>query len=780
MSRLRRDRTYIDFTDPTAVSRTWTDVSPYVSRWTWGYGRQIELDQFQAGTGSFTLANEDHRFDPLLTNGPYGAGLAPMRRFKQEISWNLLTANQASLETDTTGWAAGANTTITRSTTLAQDGVASLRLSSTAAGNVSATTPTGTSGIEVVAGEPLVAMASFRAGASARSCRVDLGWYSTAGVLLSTTTGATVTSATGSWTQATTTAVAPAAGYVAVIVVVQSTAAGAELHYVDQIGVFPADAGTPAWSAGGPWPVAAGFIPTWEPIYSDLNGGTVTVPTYDALALLAQMRLPESMYAVQVAADTPTSWYRLGDDTTTMLDSGSAAKHGTHVATAADGLVPSSTNGARSYDGTVATRSVAAGAVISGSAFSVECWVRFPSTFGFFTNTLVAQGSNGQSTGWLKIAADGTTVRMQLSSTSGSANQLQSVATVALAGDTTYHVVVTRTGNTVAMYLNGVALTVVTTPFGTWSSGNTVFGSTLAIGSEWPDGATGITQDARTVDEVAVYTGVLSAARVLAHYNAGAGYPGEDSGTRIGRVLDDVGWPAADRLIGTGQATVQAAVYGGGNVLGYLQQVAKTEQGRLYADQQGRIVFTSRTSIFQPGASRATFGDGGGSERGYARILPSQTVNRIINRSVAQRVGGALQEAVDATSKGRFYERSESNTDLLCRTDGEAADFAAYRVLRAKNAAVRINGIELRPVGVVDLWDQILGRNIGDRVTVKRRLPDGSVILNGDFILEGVTHDSVVGAEHVTSWYVSAIDPTVYFILDDTTNGVLDTAALAF
>lgn len=180
---------------------------------------------------------------------------------------NLLTANQASLETDLSGWVgAGSNCTATRSTTVGgKVGAAALRLSSTAGGDMSTTTSTGLSGVPVVAGEVYTAVASFRADATARTCRVDVVWYDAAGSVLSTTVGSTLADAVGSWTtDVATIATAPlSAAFAAVKVVVLAAGGASELHYVDTIGLYPGiaaggvnmigngsfEAGTSGWSA---------------------------------------------------------------------------------------------------------------------------------------------------------------------------------------------------------------------------------------------------------------------------------------------------------------------------------------------------------------------------------------------------------------------------------------------------------------------------------------------------------------------------------------------------
>lgn len=56
-------------------------------------------------------------------------------------------------------------------------------------------------------------------------------------------------------------------------------------------------------------------------------------------------------------------------------------------------------------------------------------------------------------------------------------------------------------------------------------------------------------------------------------------------------------WPTSSRIIATGVATVgDYDVADGTNVLSYLQEVEKSEPGRLFIDKEGRLVFRSRNN----------------------------------------------------------------------------------------------------------------------------------------------------------------------------------------
>lgn len=198
---------------------------------------------------------------------------------------NFLTANQSSLETNTTGWEAvptTGNVTIARSTAQATHGAASLSMTSIASGTMQARTTITSGAVTVTAGRQYSALASFRAATAGRSVRVSIAWYTAGDVVIgSPSDGSTVTDTTTGWTQATVTATAPAnAAKAYVILTVLSTAAASEVHYADKIGFHPGAVTT--WSKGG----FAGIVFIVE---KSIDGGTtwtavrgaasVTVPT---------------------------------------------------------------------------------------------------------------------------------------------------------------------------------------------------------------------------------------------------------------------------------------------------------------------------------------------------------------------------------------------------------------------------------------------------------------------------------------------------------------------
>jgi len=152
-------------------------------------------------------------------------------------TYNRLTANQSSLETDTSGWNAGANTAIARDTSQAREGSASLRLddqtTDAVATDISAFTDGGANGAPVREEQTVTALASALDNGTARSFHVTVAFYDSGGALLSSTNGSSVAQNAGQWTQASVTATAPAGTETARLRVTIEGVADGESHYVD-------------------------------------------------------------------------------------------------------------------------------------------------------------------------------------------------------------------------------------------------------------------------------------------------------------------------------------------------------------------------------------------------------------------------------------------------------------------------------------------------------------------------------------------------------------------
>ncbi|MFJ6237940.1 hypothetical protein ACIQH0_28120 [Streptomyces griseus] len=109
------------------------------------------------------------------------------------VASNLLPANTSGIETDTSGWTAGANTTLSKSTRF-YAGAASLGLTATAAGSVTATI---SARVAVVAGQEYTAYSYWAnvVAAAGRSATIRVDWYAavSGGTAISSVTSAAST-----------------------------------------------------------------------------------------------------------------------------------------------------------------------------------------------------------------------------------------------------------------------------------------------------------------------------------------------------------------------------------------------------------------------------------------------------------------------------------------------------------------------------------------------------------------------------------------------------------
>jgi hypothetical protein len=80
--------------DPTSVTTTWTDITPYLVSYSRSPVRANEFDQPGPAGASFVFRNDDARFIPDNTTGPYYGNLKPYRRIRVRAQWAGVTYNR--------------------------------------------------------------------------------------------------------------------------------------------------------------------------------------------------------------------------------------------------------------------------------------------------------------------------------------------------------------------------------------------------------------------------------------------------------------------------------------------------------------------------------------------------------------------------------------------------------------------------------------------------------------------------------------------------------------
>ncbi|MFC3986783.1 hypothetical protein [Streptosporangium jomthongense] len=256
---------------------------------------------------------------------------------------------------------------------------------------------------------------------------------------------------------------------------------------------------------------------------------------------------------------------------------------------------------------------------------------------------------------------------------------------------------------------------------------------------------------------------------------------GETTGARITRVLNSAGWSATDRVIATGNSTVQATTLEG-DALSELQAVADSEIGELYIDGAGRVVFRNRQAVLTDTRSntvQTTFGATPGvAAPCVARINTDDAT--LYNEVRAQRTGGVEQLLGDSASQDEFLTRTFQASELQLQDDTTVGNYASWILYVSKDPEVRFDEIEIHAHADPTLFPQVLAREIGDRIRIVRRPPGGGTAITRDVFIRGIAH--VKGpATWITTWSLqSATKYGSFLVLDNPVLGQLDNNALAY
>lgn len=493
-----------------------------------------------------------------------------------------------------------------------------------------------------------------------------------------------------------------------------------------------------------------GFVDSWGQTYQGPKEALADVAVTDAFKFLANLELPESVYEYTLDSAGATHWWRLGEAAgeTTAIDRGSAPIDGTYLGTAAGGAA-----GITTHDpDTAATLPGVAGSRIRASAagiarpMSVEFWMR-TTTNPAGAYQAIFQQRAGASGAIFEVGLDNTNPGKLIAFDPASGFAANGTSNVN--DGAAHHVVATVDATGIArLYVDGLL-----EGTGSASSIAQSGGGEVTIGAR----NDGLQPHTGVVDEVAMYPLELSAATIAAHNTTGrTPWRGDLTGARINRILDAAGWPTADRLIDAGQSTLQSADLGG-NALEAIQKVAETEQGLLFIDAAGRVRFIDRLSVQIPPFinSQAIFGDSG-AELDYEdiRIDPGSDQD-VVNEARVSRLEGTVQVVGDAASEAKYLRRSRVVAGLLHQTDQNSLDLANFIIGRYAEPITRVAGMVVRPpLDEANLYPQVLGRDLGDRLTVRKRPQNLGSAIEQDAQVEGIRH-SVGNFDWQTSWNLS-------------------------
>jgi hypothetical protein len=525
--------------------------------------------------------------------------------------------------------------------------------------------------------------------------------------------------------------------------------------------------------AGVTYDLFRGFVDNWGQQYNSAKDAVAVVTATDGFKVLGGADLLSSAYAVEVKADTPTVWFRLGDTVASgvAVDTVGGVRRLSWVGAPTFGATSLSINDA---DTAVqfATRNDGLQGVFPEGTFpfnttgTVEWMYRFGALGAANPPVINIVTLAGGTVSGVQVNVNDTSKNLDvvLANNTGTSFSVSSSG-VNLEDGAAHHVAITFTASSaIKIWVDGVDRTGSAVNF-TGTMANTTDKWIFAVNAiDYPPYV--YTGGIATFDEVAIWTSSVSAARLLAHYQAmTTAWLGDTSGARVTRILDSVAWPAADRSIDTGQSILQSTNLGG-TALTYLQTVEDSEAARFYMLPNGTVRFVQRSNTLKPASpsSATVFGDGAG-EVAYTSIAYDYSDQLVRNDVAVTRAGGMTQRVGDTTSQTTYLRRSYTLGGLLYSTDLESLDRANHYLDAYKDPLLRITNMTLSPQSndPATQFPVVLTLDLETRVTVRRRPQGLGAAIDQETVIEGIAH-SIGPDSWSTTYQLSPADTKTYWI----------------
>jgi hypothetical protein len=219
---------------------------------------------------------------------------------------------------------------------------------------------------------------------------------------------------------------------------------------------------------------------------------------------------------------------------------------------------------------------------------------------------------------------------------------------------------------------------------------------------------------------------------------------------RITRILDTIQFPTnrRDILTGTRQVISQSLST---NVLTGLRECETAENGQFFIAKDGKVTFRNRDYKLSNTKAinvQGTFSNDG-TNLPYTNVSTSFDDNEIVNVYEWQRSGGNVQYKADADSVLR-YRAKESNKTTINVSDSDVLSIIEQKIAETSLPILRIDELTCNPRENTSLWEQVLGREFGDRISVKIVNVDNSSFTD-ELWIESITHN-VNASSQTWSW----------------------------
>jgi hypothetical protein len=788
--------------------------------WTDGRGRQYELGTAEAGTMTVALNDPHENANPINTASPWNSGsalLLPYRCIQRAGWWNPATLSTAgnllnstntppggttafdpSFET-TVAWTSSFGTSATRTQSAVQafTGTKSCAVVLTASGDRAGALVWTAPNVRYTLSVYVFVPATY-------TVTLEFGQYSP-----TVTTYATATSSTtGAWQRLTVTATATNA--VSYWRIKSATAPGFPFTtYVDACQVELASV-VSAFATTGPTRYVrhTGYIERYPQVWVDQGfRGMKPLEAVDALSVLSRTVIRQS-YQATVLADAPTLYAPLNESAFpqvvqrplggqlfqgyTQLGGtlGSVNFSGDRFPDGAGAVVVTQQNtdpdisGDTSFVTYLGTRFGSASVSPQGCTF--ELWLKFVNGVVYLGAAPMDPGetTGGASTGTLRglhVYTSGGRTFFHYADPNTSTSPLRSWPGWTGWPDGVWHhlAIILPGGSTTQGWGDGV--------LGSTAAMGFTPSASIAIENIYAEATTvfGDHSSQLAVANMAVYPTALNSTQLAAHYQRGIGYLGEKSGARVARLLAAY-WSSTLYTAAGGYVPMAADYsYDTRSMLDVLQEISATENGFVYANGAGKVVFEDRTTRYASQTSIATFGIAPGQLH-YENLEFDYDPTYVYSQANLSRPGNSSYPVkTNTTSLARYGQRIIQAT-LQVNSDFELDQAAVFYLSRyaapggavGTSAGMRVRKMTLNPAADPALWTFVMGLELSQRVTVSFTTSTGLAMSAPYYVEKFDEAGDPREGTYLVDIQLSPVFVSQAWVLGDSTYGVLGTTTI--
>jgi hypothetical protein len=252
---------------------------------------------------------------------------------------------------------------------------------------------------------------------------------------------------------------------------------------------------------------------------------------------------------------------------------------------------------------------------------------------------------------------------------------------------------------------------------------------------------------------------------------------GQDTGTRINKILDDVLFPNSMRSISTGNTTCLADPASLRTSLEAIKNAEFSEGlGAFFMSPDGTAVYKSRSEV------TATLGDTA-IEFNQTTGIPYKAVKYafddklIINSVVFNRVGGTAQNVFSQDSIDRFFPHSLTQENLVAEDDTQVLGIAQNYVNTRKETTIRIDEMTVDLQDPAVPTDTLIGLDYFDNLEITNVTESGSTIVK-TLQAQGFAWDITPNRMQVT---ITTLEPIVDgFIIGSSQYGIIGVSTMSY